>query len=265
MASTASLTAHLTSLHLNSTPYSSATEHPFLTAAGNGTLPDALLALWLSQDRIYAAHAYPQFIGHLISKIPFSSSHTLDSIEERKNQQILELLVFSLENIVKEASFFRDVSKKWGLDLECWKERKATRDYTAEMARIANSGTLEDGVVFLWAMEQVSFIRTVQSQPELTLSKVYFDAWKYVASLQRKNGSSTIDPSANAVSTFTSNWTSPEFYKFVEDLAATVNGFDIPPDSVAWKKAKEIWVRIIELEEAFWPTDGEEKCTCAVV
>lgn len=169
MASTTSLTEYLTSLHLNSTLYSAATKHPFLTAAGNGTLPDALLALWLSQDRIYAAHAYPQFIGLLISKIPFSSSHTLDSVEERMNQQILKLLVFSLENIVKEASFFRDVSKKWGLDIECWKERKATRDYTAEMARIANSGSLEDGLVFLWAMEQVSDIRTVQKQPELTL------------------------------------------------------------------------------------------------
>lgn len=254
MAST-SLTVHLTSLHLNSTPYSAATEHPFLTAAGKGILPDALLALWLSQDRIYAAHAYPQFIGLLISKIPFSSSHTLDSTEERRNQKILKLLVFSLDNIVKEASFFKDVSKKWGLNIECWKERKATRDYTAEMARIANSGSLEDGLVFLWAMERVRDISFVYGL-ELTQSKVYLDAWKYVASLQRKSSSSA---SASAVSSLTSNWTSPEFHKFVEDLAGAVSGFDIPPDSVRWKKAREIWMRIIELEEAFWPNAGEEK------
>jgi thiaminase len=150
-----SLTKHLVSLHSIPRPYTAATEHPFLSAAGNGTLSDSLLALWLSQDRIYAAHAYPRFIGLLISKIPFSSSDALDSQEELKNQKILKILAFSLDNVVREAAFFRETSEKWGLDMECWKERKATRDYTAEMAKASSYSSLEDGLIFLWAMEKV--------------------------------------------------------------------------------------------------------------
>lgn len=71
------------------------------------------------------------------------------------NQRILRVLVFCLENIVKETGFFKDTAVKWGLDMEAWEESKATRDYTAEMARISISGRLEDGLVFLWAMEKV--------------------------------------------------------------------------------------------------------------
>jgi hypothetical protein len=38
--------------------------------------------------------------------------------------------------------------------MEGWIERKGTRDYTAEMFRVASSGLFE-GLVFLWAMERV--------------------------------------------------------------------------------------------------------------
>lgn len=149
------LTDNLISLRTIPRPYSAATQHAFLSAAGSGSLTDLSLSLWLSQDRIYAAHAYPRFIGLLISKIPFVSSHSLDSAEEQRNQRILKLLVYSLDNIVREAAFFKETSKKWGLDIERWSERKATRDYTAEMARVASLESLESGLVFLWAMERV--------------------------------------------------------------------------------------------------------------
>ena len=70
---TLTLSAHLLSV---SAPeqYAAATRHTFLTQAGTGTLPLARLALWLAQDRIYAAHAYPRFIGALIASIPFSAA-----------------------------------------------------------------------------------------------------------------------------------------------------------------------------------------------
>ena len=155
-AAAESLTKHLASLRSIPRPYSAATEHPFLTAAGNGILSDSLLALWLSQDRIYAAHAYPRFIGLLISKIPFCSSDALDSPKENHNQKVLKILAFSLDNVVREAAFFKEMAQKWELDMECWQEWKATRDYTAEMARVSSYGCLEDGLIFLWAMERVS-------------------------------------------------------------------------------------------------------------
>jgi hypothetical protein len=33
---------------------------------------------------------------------------------------------------------------------------------------------------------------------------------------------------------------------------------DIKPWSEAWFKAEDIWTRVLELEVAFWPEDGDE-------
>lgn len=148
------LTSHLASLSTK-TSYSAATEHNFLATAGKGTISDARLSLYLSQDRLYAAHAYPRFIGHLLASVPFSSLHDLRSPQEQFNRRIVELLSYSLQNVVRESGFFVDTAIKYGLKLDGWKERKATRDYTAEMIRIGATGRIQDGLIFLWAMERV--------------------------------------------------------------------------------------------------------------
>jgi thiaminase len=62
----------------------------------------------------------------------------------------------------------------------------------------------------------------------------------------------------SAVSSFAANWTSPEFEEFVKDLADLVDNLEIPPGSKAWKRAENIWARIVELEESFWPEEREE-------
>jgi thiaminase len=147
------LTDHLLSISTNPT-YDEATRHSFLTEAGSGTLPLPRLALWLSQDRIYAAHAYPRFIGALISRIPFQQADAITSPREQQNQRILQALVKCLDHVVREVDFFRDTSETFGISMEGWIERKGTRDYTAEMFRMASSGLFE-ALVFLWAMEQV--------------------------------------------------------------------------------------------------------------
>ncbi|KAF9567136.1 heme oxygenase-like protein [Agrocybe pediades] len=224
------LTEHLLSIS-TLPPYAAATRHSFLTQARNSTLPDRKLSLWLSQDRIYAAHAYPRFIGALISHIPFTDSDAVHGDDERRKQRILEVLVGCLDNIVREVRFFQDTAAEFGLQIEGWPERKGTRDYTAEMARISLSGSLEDGLVFLWAMEQV-----------------YFDAWNYV-----KQG----QPASTAIDRFASNWSSPEFAVFVSSLADLVNDLGIIPGSQGWSKAEDIWRRVIELEVGFWPDDNE--------
>lgn len=144
------LTQHLKALSAPR-PYGAAIQHDFLRAAGTLTLSPARLAVWLSQDRIYAAHAYPHFIGLLISKIPFDGA----AVDEELNRETLALLTTCLEGIIREVAFFEGTAKAWGLNIDGWIERKATRDYTAEMARVASVGSLEEGLVFLWAMEQV--------------------------------------------------------------------------------------------------------------
>ncbi len=143
----ASLTQHL--LSLDPSAYVAATKHQFLQQAGDGTLDHSCLGFWLSQDKIYAAHAYPRFIGSLIALIPFGDSN------EKLNQRILDVLVFALTNVIREVSFFEDTATRWGLEIEGRRERKGTRDYTAEMGRIAHGTSILDGLVFLWAMEKV--------------------------------------------------------------------------------------------------------------
>lgn len=150
------LTTHLLSMR-NTNLYIRATQHDFLTSGADLTLSSQRLALFLSQDRIYAAHAYPKFIGALIARIPFSGMHAPSSIAEGRNQRILSLLAGCLNNIIREVKFFKETADKWGLNIDGWRERKATRDYTAEMARVVEGGIV-DGLVFLWAMEQVGLL-----------------------------------------------------------------------------------------------------------
>ena len=150
------LTTHLASLS-TPRPYAAATEHAFLTAAGTGVLPPPLLSLYLSQDRLYAAHAYPRFLGHLLARVPFSSLHAPDSREEHFHAEVVGVLADALQNVRREVALFAEIEAKHALPrFAGWRERKATRDYTAEMARVGAVGSFEDGLVFLWAMERVS-------------------------------------------------------------------------------------------------------------
>ncbi|KXN81682.1 hypothetical protein AN958_03929 [Leucoagaricus sp. SymC.cos] len=249
------LTEHLVNLS-TVPPYADAINHPFLVAAGNGTLSPDRLALWLSQDRIYAAHAYPSFIGALITNIPWDSSHPLGSPPELRNQRVLSLLVYCLENVVREVNFFKDTAAKWGLPIEGWKERKGTRDYTAEMARISKNGSLSDGLIFLWAMERVCIcIMTLFNFREAQLvSQVYLDAWTFVHNQLQSSGQDR----SSAVATFATNWSSPDFIDFVNKLVKVVDDLNIQPGTGAWKRAEDIWTRVVELEVDFWPVEGEE-------
>ncbi|EPQ52199.1 heme oxygenase-like protein [Gloeophyllum trabeum ATCC 11539] len=236
------LTSRLVSLS-TPRPYAAAVEHEFLTSCGDGTITHDRLAFWLYQDRLYAAHAYPRFIGLLIAKIPYSSGDRIASAVDRRNQRILKMLTYALENVEREVAFFEETSREWGLDIEGWKERKATRDYTAEMLRVATLGSLQEGLVFLWAME-----------------RAYLDSWRYVGSvLDKFTTTHALTPTTTAVSNFVSNWTNAEFIRFVDDLADLVNELGITAGTDAWKKAEEVWARVVELEEAFWPEKGEEK------
>jgi thiaminase len=233
--------------------------HPFLKAAANGSLDPSLLALWLSQDRIYAMHAYPRFIGALIAKINFNSMHGISSPEELMNRRILKMLTFSLDAVMKEADFFESTAQKFGLPLDGWKERKGTRDYSAEMCRVATTMKIEEGLAFLWAMEKVSGLGNSNQLAEnlFLLLQVYLDAWSCV-----DNGLAAVsmeNPSKRCVAPFAKNWSSPQFITFVNNLASLVDDLGIEPGTETWVNAEQIWNRVVELEAEFWPNAGEEK------
>lgn len=44
----------------------------------------------------------------------------------------------------------------------------------------------------------------------------------------------------------------------MSDIAELVDAFDVQPGSERWRRAELIWERVVELEEAFWPVEGEE-------
>lgn len=84
--------------------------------------------------------------------------------------------------------------------------------------------------------------------------KCYLDAWRYVAS----NAKSASGENA-AIASFAEHWTNEEFVKFVHGLAELVDSFGVEQGSEQWARAEAIWARVVELEEDFWPNEGEEK------
>lgn len=241
MASAQTLTAHLLALS-TVRPYSAATQHIFLQKAGNGTLSNAELSCFIAQDRLYAAHGYPRFIGHFLSSIPFSSSHSIKGEEEAMNKRLVDIASVALQGVVGEVGLFTSISDKFGLGIEQWKEKKGTRDYLAEMVRVGATGNAGDCLVFLWAME-----------------KVYLDAWTYVKN-QRSSISKDVlsaSESSEPLDFLVSNWSKVEFVAFVDSIGHLVNSVGIHPGSEAWSRAEEIWGRVVELEEGFWPNENE--------
>ena len=95
----------------------------------------------------------------MLAAIPFSSLDAPELQRERANRDIVRVLSGALANVVREVEFFGEVAAEYGLSVQGWRERKGTRDYTAEMARIGAEGRIEDAMVFLWAMEQVQTLR----------------------------------------------------------------------------------------------------------
>ena len=82
--------------------------------------------------------------------------------------QAVPLLTFSLSNVHREANFFIQTAKEHGLELHpngVMPETKAggllgpyeevTRSYIDFLWATAAGGSVEDGLVLLWAMEEV--------------------------------------------------------------------------------------------------------------
>lgn len=113
-------------------------------------------------------------------------------------------------------------------------------------------------------------------------TQVYLDAWNYVKSLL-PNATAGAGSALPAVKELVENWTNPEFVRFVDVLGDLVNRsvsmhdarsdvqsahriyrLSIVPGTPAFLRAEEIWARVVELEEAFWPVGGEELAALSV-
>ncbi|KAJ5582366.1 hypothetical protein N7535_000986 [Penicillium sp. DV-2018c] len=137
----------LTTYLLSSTPDAliRATTHPFLSAAGHGTLTKTQLSQWLSQDRLYA-QSYIRFAGLLLSKIrPPRHSPTSATPEEKA----ISVLIDALVNIRTELAFFEQVARDYDLDLTaispeeggCALNVRGSASYIATSAGISSAGS----------------------------------------------------------------------------------------------------------------------------
>jgi thiaminase len=237
-------------------PFTAATQSPFLVAAGRGTLSKAKLSEWLSQDRLYA-QAYIGFIGSLLGHVKLPARHIPFSEHDKSiHWRIVQTLRTSQDNIFRELKFFEDTAAKYGLDLEARSTEKpfgpvkATADYIHLFRRFSceisyeelqgSDWVLLNGLVVLWATE-----------------KCYLEAWRFAES-QHDATKATADADDGALrDNFIPNWTSQEFAAFVQQLEQLVN--ELMDEANLWiiqdarSVCKVLWDEVFDIERRFWP------------
>lgn len=238
------LTHHL--LALSQPSFVAATQHPFLHAAGNGTLSKHALSAWLSQDRLYA-QSYIRFIGLLLSKTRLPSSKTIRSSLQWR---ITDMLIEALTNIRREIQLFERTAAHYDLDLQTpWEGQESfeintvTRGYVDLFMSAAGPGTsLLEGLVVLWATE-----------------KCYFEAWTYAGRLRQEGKFKQGDGADGGVlgKELIPNWTSAEFAAFMGTVGGLVDELGkvegVMENDEERRRCEEVWWQVLWLEERFWP------------
>ncbi|KAH7108666.1 hypothetical protein B0J11DRAFT_449552 [Dendryphion nanum] len=235
-----SLTAHL--LTVCQVPFTRATQQPFLSHAGCGSLAASPLSQWLVQDGHYA-RGYIRFVGQLLGKI---------RLPQTANSQFhpmfrtMDLLISALNNMRREMQFFEITATKYGLVLGQEPPTPITRALLDLFVSSSSpSASLLEGMVVLWGTEHC-----------------YRTAWQWAASF----GTSLTTPSteghiAALQQALIPNWTSPAFSKFVDATRALVdelaNSTTARDGKEEMTRCEEVFRQICYLEERFWPdVDG---------
>jgi hypothetical protein len=152
-----SLTAHL--LAVCRAQFTRATQQPFLTHAGCGSLAAGALSQWLVQDAHYA-RGYIRFVGQLLAKIRLP--HTPNS-QFHPMYRTMDLLISALNNMRREMQFFEITATKYGLSLGPDPATPITRSLLDLFANASSSSaSLLEGMVVLWGTEHASVPACIQ-------------------------------------------------------------------------------------------------------
>ncbi|KAI4961665.1 hypothetical protein J4E86_000694 [Alternaria arbusti] len=231
-----SLTSHL--LSICSGPFAQATQRPFLSHAGCGSLGAGPLSQWLVQDGHYA-RGYIRFIGHLLAKIRLPQTQ---NSQFHPMYRTMDLLISALNNMRREMQFFEITATKYGLALGMEPPTPITRAMLDLLVSASSaSASLLEGMVVLWASEHC-----------------YRSAWQYAASFSNTLSSTSTDSHIVALhQALIPNWTSPAFSKFVEATRALVdelaNITTTRDGKEEMSRCEEIFRQMCWLEERFWP------------
>ena len=232
--------------------FHAATRAPFLRAAGQGRVSRRLLSQWISQNRIYS-QTHIGFTGSLLAKVRLPHAFVHDH-KESLEWSIVDMLFGALGFIHRELRFFAETAARYGLHLEYpigpvllpgvgvgeqrFEAAPATRAFVDLFDSLADPRkSLLEGMVLLWATE-----------------RCYLDSWKYGRS-QRPHNSPYPDADGGALwDAFIPNWTSPEFEKFVADIARYTDELARRVGARASDpEYNGMWQRVLQIERAFWP------------
>ncbi|KAF2124478.1 heme oxygenase-like protein [Dothidotthia symphoricarpi CBS 119687] len=235
-----SLTAHL--LAICAAPFAHATQQPFLSHAGCGSLAAGPLAQWLVQDGHYA-RGYIRFVGQLLAKIRLPQTH---NSQFHPMYRTMDLLISALNNMRREMQFFEITATKYGLTLGHEAPTPITRALLdLFVSASSSSASLLEGMVVLWGIEHC-----------------YRSAWQYASSFSTTLSTPSNDAHIIALhQALIPNWTSPAFSKFVDATRALVDELANITTTRDGKeemvRCEEIFRQICWLEERFWPeVDG---------
>ena len=233
-----SLTSHL--LHLDEHALKEATNHPFLEAAAQGTLPVDRLKHWLGQDRLYQ-FAYVNFIGVMLSMIAIPNGPDREGTLEWR---AADLLIDCLTTIRQEMKLFEDTAsaENWLEDICSVQPSVQTRAYQ-DLFHGATAGgrPLVVGLTVLWATEEC-----------------YLRSWRY--SWSRMDRGMKAREKDVMQRTFIPNWSSPEFEAFVRKIGGLVNKFGgyCEERGWEWRECEVAFRQVLWVEREFWPkVEGE--------
>ncbi|KAJ4347499.1 hypothetical protein N0V95_005373 [Ascochyta clinopodiicola] len=228
-----SLTNHL--LAICSGPFAQATQQPFLSHAGCGSLAAGPLSQWLVQDGHYA-RGYIRFVGQLLAKIRLPQTQ---NSQFHPMYRTMDLLISALNNMRREMQFFEITATKYGLALSNEPPSPITRALQdLFVSASSSSASLLEGMVVLWGTEHY--------------------AASFSSSLSTPSNDSHIVALHQAL---IPNWTSPAFNKFVDATRALVdelaNITTTRDGKEEMQRCEEIFRQICWLEQRFWPeVDG---------
>jgi hypothetical protein len=154
-----SLTAHL--LATCSSPFNLATQQPFLSHAGCGSLAPGPLSQWLVQDGHYQ-RGYIRFVGQLLSKIRLPQTQ---NSQFHHMYRTMDLLISALNNMRREMQFFEITATKYRLALRQDPPTPITRALLdLFVSASSSSASMLEGMVVLWGTEHVSPHRRIDLQ-----------------------------------------------------------------------------------------------------
>ena len=277
-----------------------ATQRPFLSHAGCGTLSAVAVEQFLTQQN-HISRAFPSFIGKMVGKIRLPTVdnpqedtewyvsvvvsrlklHCLLIIMTRFCRRAFDLLVSTLNNAKRELEFLRTTKEKYGLQSETEPPRHASKGLVGLMESAASpSASLLEGMIVLWAIEYLHHeswhYAERYHQPNAPTSTSYSlptyyqgpsNSNPFDARRPRLNGDTNLHTTAISESLIP-NWTSAGFSKFVDACKAIVdelaNAQTTGNGVRELTNAEQVFSQILWLWKQIWPEVngmGEEEDT----